>query len=1064
MGQKRGQVTIFIIIGLVLLLGIGTVVYVVQRGQPGTVEQNPRVEDPTTQLQGIITDCYRSQSVPYLRKLSEKGGTLQDPFIVHLGKQYSVYCQEADGRGCVNLLRTKRDIADEFDKLITPLVDGCIDLSPLEKKGYKVESRGTLKIQSIIAFDDVTSELTIPIKLSRGPDTISFDKTVQQTQSPLGKLHSLALVLLNQQVENGYIDKDSWMKQHGAGIKINIDRPYPNTVIELNTTDSAGRPYYFRFAQAGLSTADKPLDPRRPVTYLPVCYDGIDCHFNTPASLCAAKNGSVVAANDTRCAPPFQNDAQCNGHPCKDCTVDGATVPSGKQWCGDSYHRSKGLDLVGSRFMKLSCIDGQVLEEPCRDYREEFCVEDGAVAGCRENRWQDCWRQATLQDCQNTTVRDCFWRSSFVPPPPSEVAGRDSDRCNPIVGPGLQHWTTSAKLVCRVGSEQMHEDIGVFSQALSWKPPVANANAMAQWCYSLGDCGNKKNTAGFGPRLQFKSSTGVPSTSYTTTTQDEVLKAPAVPLNIPGFQGVQADNFYYPQGDPDYMHARTQEYIDWLLSLDPIAVLMDAVPLWIRHTSYCKAYQAPKVDKKQRCQMCADALGGCSEYLCRSLGRKCVFSNQDGFPKCAKVGTDKPLDIKLEFGGRKVQLIGAEYHVVEPLNPWETLNISVKTDSDATCTLSMIPGLSGSLESDDPQTDAELAGPRIFFDYMMEAFSPGSDAFDPDMREPAKSQNLLFDVPDTSKFNAITKNSKTTAYFANPFESDNMFSSLFSYASTDPRAQANLQKAKDSFGPPLNAALTENKQFNTLGNKVDLLLTFNGLRQVPTQLRLYLSCDEGEDDTTSNQIVIDLTVRQDNIPAKIINITPAPPAPMPSTIKLLLSEPAECSYSLDSDKSFDDMTAMKCDLRSVGNRRCEADTGVSGPHTVYVKCRDRPFAFFHGLLKITQTGQPEATGGVLAPGDDINFTISPFTMTQMITYPAKNPTTNFIVKTPSEYVCKYGPAPQTFDRLPSAMTCADNTCQAQLDTSGEKTYDFICADPAGSYQNENPKSFVYQYT
>jgi hypothetical protein len=1066
MGNKRGQIAIFIIIGLILIIGVGTVVYVVGRGEKTNtiVEDTARNEDPSTQLQGIVTECYRSQSIPYLRKLSEKGGTLKEPFIVHRGQPYSVYCQEVDGKGCINLLRTKRDIAEEFDTLITPLVDGCIDLAPLEKKGFTVVSRGTLAISSIIGFDDVTSELTIPIKLKRGQDTISFDQLAQRTQSPIGKLHSLALLLLNQEIQNGYMDKDSWMKQHGAGIKINIDRPYPNTVIELNTTDNVGRQYFFRVAQSGLSTADKPLEPRRPVTYLQNCNDGFDCYFNAPASLCTSKKGIVVEANDSRCVPPFVNETKCNGKACKSCDLEGTILPHGKQWCGDSYHRKNGLDLVGSRFVKLSCIDGEIIEEPCRDYREEFCVEDGEVAGCRDNRWQDCWSQASVGQCENTTVRDCFWRPGFVPPPPTEVAGRNSDRCNPIVGPGLQHWTASGKLVCQVGNEQMHEDIGVFSQALSWKPPVAHANAMAQWCYSLGDCGNKVNMAEFGPNKRFKSSTGKPSKSYMTTTLDEIIKAPKVPLNIPAFQGVKADNFNYPQGDPDYMKDRTREYINWWLSQDPIAVLMDMVPLWIRHSTHCKLYKAPVRLKKQRCEMCADALGGCSEYLCKSLGRKCVFSNDNGFPKCVVKGTDTQLDITIEFPGRNVQATSSGYRVVEPLNPWEMLNISVKTDSEATCMLSMIPGFTGSLESDDPETESALGGAKIFFDYMMESFSPGSNAFNPDLREPAKSQDLLFEVPDTSQFNSMTTGSKAASYFANPFETKSLFDSVFSFATTDPRAQVNLQKAKDAWGEPLSSALKENKQFNTLGNKVDLLLTFNALRKVPTELRLYLSCDEDEEGTTTKQIVIEVAIRQDNIPVRVLNVTPAPPAAMPSSLKLLLSEPAECAFSLDNDKTFDEMTAMKCDMRGVGTRQCETETGVSGPHTVYVKCRDRPFAFYHGLLKITTTGQPEATGGVLSPGEDINFTVSPFMMTQTITYPATKASTKFTVNTPSNYICKYGPAIQSFDKLPSGMTCTDSHCETQLDTNGEKSYAFICADSAGSYQNENPESFIYAYS
>ena len=79
------------------------------------------------------------------------------------------------------------------------------------------------------------------------------------------------------------------------------------------------------------------------------------------------------------------------------------TKQNGESWC--SYESLPGEKAeVGSRHYVHYCIDSKEYIEPCRDYREEVCVEENVEvefnvissfretthAVCRPNRWQDC--------------------------------------------------------------------------------------------------------------------------------------------------------------------------------------------------------------------------------------------------------------------------------------------------------------------------------------------------------------------------------------------------------------------------------------------------------------------------------------------------------------------------------------------------------------------------------------------------------------------------------------------------------------------------------------------------
>lgn len=110
---------------------------------------------------------------------------------------------------------------------------------------------------------------------------------------------------------------------------------------------------------------------------------------------------------------------------CKDlaCEVNGTRRENGETWCvyqnaigtslevpligGLGYFGGRHIDGMhsmsapGGRHFRQSCIEGEVVTEPCADYRNEICIEsrsnltsDGSksfsIAACRGNKWSEC--------------------------------------------------------------------------------------------------------------------------------------------------------------------------------------------------------------------------------------------------------------------------------------------------------------------------------------------------------------------------------------------------------------------------------------------------------------------------------------------------------------------------------------------------------------------------------------------------------------------------------------------------------------------------------------------------
>ncbi len=161
--------------------------------------------------------------------------------------------------------------------------------------------------------------------------------------------------------------------------------------------------------------------------------------------------------------------------------------------------------IMGGKFFRKVCYNGDVTVEPCADFRQEVCIQssiagtpvyaggkyfagkDFKTAACRVNKWQDCALQNDSESCNNFIQRDCKW----IDVPEKELKTEAADvpilglsgnllegglhsgggallkdiagagRCVPKYTPGLNFWgeeeneeENTAETTCAIGGGQ----------------------------------------------------------------------------------------------------------------------------------------------------------------------------------------------------------------------------------------------------------------------------------------------------------------------------------------------------------------------------------------------------------------------------------------------------------------------------------------------------------------------------------------------------------------------------------------------------------------------------------
>lgn len=688
--KNKGQVSIFIILGLVLLIALFILFLFqgVDDDQKTTLQSGKINEEDIISLTNFVETCLHSGSEPVIKELIKKGGTFTPKeTVIHEGIPVTVLASYESLFGYDVHPLTIPGMEGELSARIVERVEDCANLDLYGQFGYTIE-KGKTKLNVTINKEDVSLFLHFPITMKRGEATATVTEFSQRVSVPLRFIYGVALDILNQESAKGYFDKDLFGLQRNIIIK--KEKPHPHTIYTIILPEEEGENTTFTFALKGLDTVakealvfgqkgccrdninnvciknvdknecDSPLEHDRP-------FD-CSCPENTQPIItgCCEKNGKCASTSKDGCDGLFtEGDPLCKTTRCEnlDCKqtynyaendFSNPRRKHGETWCSYESMVGNGLDYVGGRHYLHSCINGEEFVEPCRDFREELCTQKNeftvngefSTARCRVNRWQDCHAQDDESSCEDTTKRDCYWAGYLS----------SQKKCFPNVPPGLKFWEREGQQICDTAS--LNKDAIGFDSPRSW------GHSTLLYCQSSGDCGNYRNIA----------------------------------------DAITEYGYYNPDGLPerwvyfdDGFHKRGDEF--------EIRLPLDATPIPVGpHLSSggsggfasCNLWQ-PGFDS---CEFChRSSLHHCTEYKCKSLGSGCNFNEET--KTCSSFGTNfgKPrittFEVRSPYTYKTQSSIyykgGVRYHVSPSVPVHEPLKMSFTTSEPTRCQISLVP-------------------------------------------------------------------------------------------------------------------------------------------------------------------------------------------------------------------------------------------------------------------------------------------------------------------------------------------------------------------------------------
>lgn len=1017
----KGQISIYFILGfffilLVLFFFLST--SLLNPDPRKYHQQNLAIQFDKETLDSYVNFCIQNESSAILGEIGLNGGTLNKSDVEehsreYYGKKYRLLCVYIEGaEHCINRIITLKEIEDEFSSALVPYMQNCIDFSDLRNKGYNVTT-GNLSVSATIGGDTVSVKVDYPIILSKEGFEVKNDEFYYRFNHPIGLAYKLAVDIINHEASYGYFDKDKWMNNFNNLFSINKYAPYPYVIysiqspaIQSSTIESSASTdllpsFAFNFA---IQTEDKASRAGRNYYYdleYGCCYISQECFKNSAETICKQKLGSYEHFTKCSCPDTFipPKQIQASSTLQQNSNLDCSNVDDGESWC-------KNFIGTGGRSIKYSCHNGITYEEPCRDFNEEVCVEYSEsgkdMAVCKSNRGEDCTKCTTKECCENDILRDCKWlEASMEGAIYYSLFPQDNKKCVPKLAPGFRFWDGAGQEVCNQGTT--YQVCNGVTCGNEWVQHVSS------YCSMLGDCGYGYNFAGdstisgfFETDPKYSPKLISPSAPYMTTNmQRETLAASSEQESVNLIPALISAGLNYID-DLGKGKKRVLSY------------------------SFCGLWQAPHGGD---CSSCNDE-GICSEYKCNSLGQDCVYSEENGVPKCSKKQMQNGemhiflessqynyLNSSMEIEGNTIY----GFEITDAIPAYEALEFEIRTSSMTKCKITYMPELSFT------------ETPAIWFGDPVYSYTHNVSFRLPDkIHIPEKIYKNLNVSSISDLFNMIISNDEKLKSLNS--EVYGMLSMLYNYS-----------RSREYFIALLNlsvAGIDENKYYTFIRcsdasgkeNEEPVFLSFK--------------INDSFNDIRAPRIVYSIPKNNTNVNNDTF------------FLRIFLDEPSECKYSA-SDTSFGAMenefecetSRMKSSSLGGGSYECHANLNIFSP---YIRCKDNPPEVNNYMFNLDKGENATPTSYIKNNNDIIltEYNLMSNTTVYLDNDNINSNLYNIAIIIPSNSSCRYGFNGFNYG-LMSALDCKQvDRASTYLSYSDVSDDDFICnlSVAAGNYE------------
>ena len=246
MGEKRGQIALYAIVGLLVVFSVLLLLWFKTNFFMFNPDEGD-LEDVMNNIRESIDECLTEISTEPIIRIGMQGGYLYSEgglYRRYNGSDINYLCFNMDGVGCRNRMLTKENMEEQLAEFFDDELSRCFNVQDFKKfGGFTIDAKQWKTSVEILPYE-VVLNLNYPIVL-KGKDGVEVkeDIFVSSQPFPLGFVYDIVTDVVNSEAL-GDFDPLIYMLFKKGKVRIEKKRSYPDKLYIINKADNS---YIFQF-------------------------------------------------------------------------------------------------------------------------------------------------------------------------------------------------------------------------------------------------------------------------------------------------------------------------------------------------------------------------------------------------------------------------------------------------------------------------------------------------------------------------------------------------------------------------------------------------------------------------------------------------------------------------------------------------------------------------------------------------------------------------------------------------------------------------------------------------
>jgi hypothetical protein len=247
--NKRGQATLFIILGIVLIVLVILYFVGVQQDIIPPILGGSSASEEMNDIDNHVKGCLEDVGNDYVTILGLQGGYIspdEGTYRLYNDSKVSYLCwNQAEVKTCTNRLLTIEHMEEELTDAMSDALKTCVNVYDYSDDVIVAEEWDlTVDIQR----DSVDFVLYYPVQITKGEDVASQDEFEETLNVPLGELYEVSQDAVNDHAVYGDFEQLLYMLSKLSRYTIYKNKPYPDVLYQIKLREGD---YVFQFAIQG---------------------------------------------------------------------------------------------------------------------------------------------------------------------------------------------------------------------------------------------------------------------------------------------------------------------------------------------------------------------------------------------------------------------------------------------------------------------------------------------------------------------------------------------------------------------------------------------------------------------------------------------------------------------------------------------------------------------------------------------------------------------------------------------------------------------------------------------